>query len=128
MPNEIPVTNLAVAREIVRRRLRGQPDERIEVAALLVSELVANALEHGTGIPTLALDISGPELRGYVHDDDDATHDVVPLSVARTSERGRGLAMVDALSTRWGVEPRRNGKAVWFSLDLDHPDPGGPQP
>jgi hypothetical protein len=126
MPNEIPVTDLVVAREIIRRRLRDQPAESIEIAALLVSELVANALEHGAGTPTLALDVNGAELRGYVRDDDDATQDLAPLSVAPTSERGRGLAIVDALSTQWGVEPRWNGKAVWFSLDLGRPGPGGP--
>jgi len=31
-------------------------------------------------------------------------------------EDGRGLALVDALSTSWGTEHRRSGKTVWFSL------------
>jgi hypothetical protein len=34
------------------------------------------------------------------------------------AESGRGLMIVASLSDRWGVEPARSGKAVWFSLAL----------
>ncbi|MBV9514848.1 MAG: ATP-binding protein, partial [Mycobacteriaceae bacterium] len=36
-------------------------------------------------------------------------------------ERGRGLYIVQALSTRTGVRATRTGTCVWFELDL----PGG---
>lgn len=32
---------------------------------------------------------------------------------------GRGLLLVEALSSRWGVGARPFGKFVWFELDLD---------
>lgn len=31
-------------------------------------------------------------------------------------ERGRGMILVDCISTEWGVEDHEVGKAVWFSL------------
>jgi hypothetical protein len=38
-------------------------------------------------------------------------------------EHGRGVLLVDALATRWGVDQRAGGKTVWFELDLDAPLP-----
>ena len=34
---------------------------------------------------------------------------------------GRGLLMIEALSARWGVEPRGDGKAVWCEFGPDAP-------
>jgi hypothetical protein len=31
-------------------------------------------------------------------------------------EGGRGLALVDTLSSDWGVDPQPDGKHVWFAL------------
>ena len=36
-----------------------------------------------------------------------------------TRTSGRGLYLVDTLSTRWGVESETEGKRVWFELDLE---------
>jgi hypothetical protein len=33
-----------------------------------------------------------------------------------TAESGRGLSLVDALATRWGIDPASPGKSVWFEL------------
>jgi hypothetical protein len=117
MANEIPITNPAAARAIIRHRLRDHSAETVEIATLLASELVANALEHGEGTPTLALEVNQSQLCAYVHDDD-PTQDLTPLPNDPTRERGRGLAIVDALATQWGVEPRWRGKTVWFALHL----------
>ena len=46
---------------------------------------------------------------------------VVPrpnTGVADLDERGRGLMLIDALASRWGVQPRQDGKTVWCELDL----------
>ncbi|ONH38117.1 hypothetical protein BL254_01470 [Protofrankia sp. BMG5.30] len=49
-------------------------------------------------------------------------------------EDGRGLSLVDALSTAWGTEHDRTGKKVWFRLDAPDGSPtdaeaaGGPGP
>jgi hypothetical protein len=117
MANEIPITNLVNARDLVRDRLRDQPSEIVEIATLLTNELVSNAMEHGSGQPRLAVNLGRSQLHVRVHDED-PTVDLVPLAIEPTSQRGRGLAIVDALATAWGVEPHWDGKAVWFSLNL----------
>jgi anti-sigma regulatory factor (Ser/Thr protein kinase) len=117
MGYEVPISNLASAREMVRVRLRGQPIETVEIATLLTDELLANAMQHGAGNPTLALEVVGSQLCVRVRDDD-STVDIVPLAIEPWSERGRGLAIVNALATEWGVDPRPYGKVVWFSLKL----------
>ncbi len=117
MAHEIPITNLANARVFVRTRLLGHPAETIDVATLLADELLSNAMQHGSGNPTLALEVVGSQLLVRVHDED-PTVDLAPLAVEPFSERGRGLAIVDALATDWGVDPLSHGKAVWFSLNL----------
>ncbi len=118
MADEITVTDLAEAREIVRTRLYDQPAETIEIATLLTDELLANAMEHGAGTPRLALEVVGPQLLVRV-DDDVSTPYLIPESIEPTRERGRGLAIVNALAAQWGVEPRRDGgKSVWFRLNL----------
>ena len=33
-------------------------------------------------------------------------------------EHGRGVLLVDQLSNAWGVDPRTDGKTVWFELDV----------
>jgi anti-sigma regulatory factor (Ser/Thr protein kinase) len=89
----------------------------VEVAELLVSELVTNAIVHGSGDSTLLLDIRDDHVHVEVHDSD-TTLDLEPLPIEPSRERGRGLAIVDALASSWGVQPRRDGKATWFDLDL----------
>ncbi len=117
MANEIPIDGLADARRIIRTRLQHQSAETIEIATLLTNELVANALQHGSGKPRLSIEIAPSQLLVRVVDDD-PTVDLAPLTTSVTSERGRGLAIVNALATAWGVVPCLPGKVVWFSLDV----------
>ncbi|GAB3155169.1 hypothetical protein GCM10027161_60310 [Microbispora hainanensis] len=110
------------ARGLVRATLRdwtgGTEDEVTEVAEvaeLLVSELVGNALLHGRGEPVLTLTLRDGVLRCEVEDEA-----AVPLCTRDRSpddaEGGRGLLIVEALSRSWGVCPTSRGKAVWFEL------------
>jgi len=50
-----------------------------------------------------------------VHDAE-PTLDIHPLRGEPSRTKGRRLAIVDALATKLGVEPRWDGKAVWFEL------------
>jgi anti-sigma regulatory factor (Ser/Thr protein kinase) len=88
----------------------------VEAAALLVSELVTNAVTHagsdvhvlighGSDYAVLRVEVGDfssepPTLGGF---------DLDAMS-------GRGLAIVEALSHRWGVEAHSSGKRVWFEL------------
>jgi anti-sigma regulatory factor (Ser/Thr protein kinase) len=86
-----------------------------EVAILLTSELVTNAIRHEAGgIIRLAITSSGGEFRVDVHD----TSPLLPVRVAAPAdaEAGRGLMLVDSLSAQWGAYRTHTGKAVYFTL------------
>lgn len=92
-------------------------EELCEKAALLVSELVTNAITHGRSRATLVAERPGVCLRVAVLDTD---LDLAPGAGDRgpDAESGRGLRIVAAVADRWGVEATGEGKAVWFELDL----------
>jgi anti-sigma regulatory factor (Ser/Thr protein kinase) len=85
-------------------------------AALLVTELVANVVDHvgGEASLTVELALSGEWLRIAVVDGSAVRPVVQELSADR--ERGRGMQIVVAIADRWGVEDHDGGKRVWFDL------------
>jgi anti-sigma regulatory factor (Ser/Thr protein kinase) len=86
-----------------------------DVAVLLTSELVTNAIRHEvTGIVMLAITCSYGELRVDVHD----TSRCLPMLVdaPADAEAGRGLMLVTTLSDEWGFYRTPAGKAVYFTL------------
>jgi anti-sigma regulatory factor (Ser/Thr protein kinase) len=86
-----------------------------QAAAVLTSEVVTNAVRHGSGDITLGFlagrllvlvevgddDVRTPRAREFHHDDD---------------EGGRGLQIVNALAAGWGVRSNPPGKIVWFTV------------
>lgn len=87
----------------------------LDEAQLLVSELVTNAVRHGGPPVTVRVECVGAEgLRVSVSDGD--PRPPVRRDVEPESEGGRGVALVDILSDRWGVEAGAPGKTVWFVL------------
>lgn len=95
----------------------------IEVAELLVSELVTNAITHdgvhrqggARGTVTLAMHGGGRQFRVDVYDAS-TVPPVLRDGTPRDAESGRGLMLVDSLSTTWGSYPTATGKAVYFTL------------
>jgi anti-sigma regulatory factor (Ser/Thr protein kinase) len=86
-----------------------------DVAVLLTSELVTNAIRHEvTGIVMLAITCSCGQLRVDVHDTSRALP--MPVDAPADAEAGRGLMLVTALSTEWGFYRASAGKAVYFTL------------
>ena len=86
-----------------------------DLAVLLTSELVTNAIRHEIGQAiTLAITCSGDELRVDVHD----TSRAWPMieDAPADAETGRGLLLVATLSAGWGVYRTPAGKAVYFTL------------
>jgi anti-sigma regulatory factor (Ser/Thr protein kinase) len=89
------------------------PDVR-EDAQLIVSELVANGLEHGQGGVTISLAVSERgRLSGEVVDDGHGFEAPAPGFPCSTPN-GRGLAIVGALTERWGIE--KGTTRVWFAM------------
>ncbi|MFJ3983447.1 ATP-binding protein [Streptomyces fungicidicus] len=105
-PAEVPV---------VRRALR---DYGADVQ-LCASELVTNVIQHlGEGVPVVVrvwCD-DGGRTRLEVTDPDPRALPVLRASVGIDEESGRGLALLDALASRWGVAHGPGGKTVWCEL------------
>ncbi len=101
-------------------------DDLVDVATLLVSEVVTNAVLHagteirlryrpnGTGARIEVFDRSRL-LPGVRHYDPEAV-------------TGRGLGLVAALATSWGVRPEEDGKTLWFELGDDRAREQPPSP
>lgn len=85
-------------------------------AALLVTELVANVVDHVGGATSLTLElvVSDGWLRVAVVDSSATRPEMGDRD--RDSIRGRGLLLVQAIADRWGTEEHRGGKRVWFEL------------
>ncbi|MCY0919883.1 MULTISPECIES: ATP-binding protein [unclassified Streptomyces] len=102
-------------RELMRHRCRS---DTADVAELLITELVTNALVHteqgaevsaslaATRLRVEVRDYASRRPRPYVPSADDGTH-------------GRGLVLVQELADEWGVDTlaRGAGKVVWFELE-----------
>ena len=96
----------------------------VDVAVLLTSELVTNAIRHEAGETiTLTITCICGQLRVDVHDTSCTTP--VIMDAQADAEAGRGLMLVASLSTDWGVHRTRSGKAVYFTLEFDLPDLDG---
>ncbi|MPY59153.1 ATP-binding protein [Streptomyces spongiae] len=98
----------------------------IDDAQLCLSELVSNVIRHvGVGTPaTLVVSISGTRLRVEVHDPD--TRALPTLVDAETnSETGRGMALIDAITDRWGVQLQAEKKVTWCELATELPAADG---
>jgi anti-sigma regulatory factor (Ser/Thr protein kinase) len=86
-----------------------------DVAVLLTSELVTNAIRHEPG-ETVLLSITCVcgQLRVDVHDTSCSVP--VPADAPSDAEAGRGLMLVASLSADWGYHRTPAGKAVYFTL------------
>ncbi|MFI7138297.1 ATP-binding protein [Streptomyces massasporeus] len=106
------------ARQAVRGQLRRWGlDSLADLAALLVSELVTNALRHATG--PIGVRLVRPSGLGGVLlvEVSDPLPDPPHERPARLEdESGRGLYLVASSSRRWGTRPGATGKTVWFEL------------
>ncbi|MET7898698.1 SpoIIE family protein phosphatase [Streptomyces mirabilis] len=101
------------ARQLTEWGLQGLQD----ATKLIVSELVTNAIHHGTGQIELRL-VRHQVLTCEVSDTGPCTPR--PRRARTMDENGRGLFLVTNLSRRWGSRPIPGGKVVWADQDLPH--------
>lgn len=118
---------VAGLRRVMRLHLRlwGLSDVA-DAAEVCVSELVANVIRHvGEGTPsTLEVGMNGTHLRVALRDPD--TRALPTLVHAEPDdESGRGMALLDAVSDRWGVILGAESKLVWCDLATSLVTPGG---
>jgi len=115
------VTSPRHSRQLARTALAGwcDPSDFADIE-LLISELVANGVEHAETQVDVRIAVTPTTIRIEVTDRDPG------LPVTRSPEAnessGRGMRIVDQTATRWGVQARRTGKCVWFEV------PRGPVP
>ncbi|WP_260474395.1 ATP-binding protein [Streptomyces sp. WAC 04229] len=91
---------------------------------LCASELLTNVLDHvGEGTPvTVRVTVTGGgHTRVEVTDPGTRALPVRLRPTADTDESGRGLALIEALALRWGVEHDRGHKTVWCELAGETP-------
>lgn len=110
---------VAAARQQLRELLHDWSDaEQIDSAELMVSEMSTNVLVHTDGDALLLAEVTGERgerrLRVEVADaSDELPHRRRPGEMASS---GRGLVLMEMLADAWGVDPRGEGKSIWFEL------------
>jgi anti-sigma regulatory factor (Ser/Thr protein kinase) len=86
----------------------------VDDASLVLTELATNALVHAHSPPKVKLSADRETVCVSVEDADPTLP--TPRAPGALDCSGRGLAMVAALSERWGTERLERGKVVWAVL------------
>jgi anti-sigma regulatory factor (Ser/Thr protein kinase) len=114
--------HLHAARAFVARSL-GDEGAWTDTAVLLVSELAGNSLQHSDsrrpgGIVTITLIAIPGGIRAEVADEGGATVPAVRRGPGfpELAESGRGLQLVEMLSTRWSFALAEGRTVTWFEL------------
>lgn len=110
----------------VARNLVGDACQAWNLGALLhpgravLSELVANAVEHARTAMEVSLSRRGSALHLAVRDQSPTLPRIIELRPVEPGqpldERGRGLRVVHADSVAWGAIPSVGGKMVWATV------------
>ena len=87
-------------------------------AALLVTELVANVVDHVAGEASFALELTLSEQWLRISVADGSALRPVVREFEAGAPRGRGMRLVEGIADRWGVEDHADGKRVWFELPV----------
>ena len=106
------------ARQLVNGDTASLAAQQRDEAALMVSELVANAVMHGVGAIWLRIDVERDAVRVEVADEGNVA---LAPSPEPGAHGGWGLRIVEQLADDWGV--LEGSTKVWFRLG--RPDPQG---
>lgn len=120
----------AQARRLTQARLTGWSvcEDTCDTAALVVSELVTNAIVHTASSRVVCELHDGDDLvRIAVRDEGCAPGEPHPSPQRPEEEHGRGLLLVEALCHSWGAQEHGPGLLVWADLPRRAALPGTPR-
>jgi anti-sigma regulatory factor (Ser/Thr protein kinase) len=105
---------VVLVRHLVRELLEPLDRDTVEDCVLLVSEVATNVVQHARTVYEVRVLQEGAWARIEVAD----CSEVLPAVrvLAEDADRGRGLLLLQRLSSAWGVEERPTGKCVWFEV------------
>jgi len=107
---------VGAARQLVNGRTTWLGVQQREDAALMVSELVTNAVVHGVGVILLRIDVQADAVRVEVADEGNIW---LAPSPEPGAHGGWGLRIVEQLADDWGI--LEGSTRVWFQLVRPHP-------
>jgi serine phosphatase RsbU (regulator of sigma subunit) len=115
-PNEPDL--VPTARRLVSRAVAGRDPRLVDAAELIVTELVTNAVLHGAAPVAVRLADTGEHVRIEVEDRSHRMPVIPQHSIDQMT--GRGLSLVAALSSTWGVDPLpHGGKVIWADVGVN---------
>lgn len=88
--------------------------DMVDSASLLVSELVTNAVIHAHSDVELVVHLEPDLVRVEVIDGADEA--VRRRDATSEAQSGRGMALIEALASSWGIDTLLTGKSVWFEM------------
>ncbi len=92
-------------------------ERHADIAALLVSELVTNAIVHARSPVGLRVAMVESTIRVEINDESREAPRILASSPAEPG--GYGLPLVNSLAHQWGYEVlQEDGKRVWFELEV----------
>lgn len=95
----------------------GVTDEVIDDAALLTTELMANAVRQGSGVVNLRVELEDGLLHVDVQDDaEELPSTRLGHSASPGGLGGGGLWIVQSVARDWGADGADGGRTVWFEL------------
>ncbi|MGI8685790.1 MAG: ATP-binding protein [Acidimicrobiales bacterium] len=111
------ITSPRAARQFVGSVIGHPDDETTQMALVLTSELVTNAVLHARTSVDVRVELEDGLIRVEVADGDPRLP--APMSHAPDALGGRGLFLVEQLASAWGTDLCNGGKVVWFTLSTD---------
>jgi anti-sigma regulatory factor (Ser/Thr protein kinase) len=108
-------SSIRQARVFVTETLAATPQDAVDDAVLIVSELAANAVTHGNSAFTICVEETPKLVRIEVRDRGEG--EPTPREPRPDEPYGRGLRIVEQLSQGWGVDSHpEGGKTVWADI------------